>query len=82
MSRRRLPAGCSWWPSSWCRCVEIYVIIQVGQVIGPWWTILLLVADSMLGTWLIRREGGRAWARLRDALESGRMPAGSSPTGR
>lgn len=55
--------------------VEIYVLIQVGQVIGPWWTILLLVADSVFGTWLIRREGARAWAALRTALDSGRMPA-------
>jgi UPF0716 protein FxsA len=55
--------------------VEIYVIIQVGQTIGPWWTILLLVLDSILGTWLVRHEGGRAWRALRDALESGRMPA-------
>jgi UPF0716 protein FxsA len=55
--------------------VEIYVLIQVGQVIGPWWTILLLIADSMLGTWLIRREGRRAWRALRAALDSGRMPA-------
>lgn len=55
--------------------VEIYVLIQVGQVIGAWWTVLLLVADSIFGTWLIRREGGRAWAALRTALQSGRMPA-------
>jgi UPF0716 protein FxsA len=55
--------------------VEIYVIIQVGQVIGPWWTILLLIADSILGSWLIKREGGRAWRALRTALDSGRMPA-------
>ena len=55
--------------------VEIYVLIQVGQVIGPWWTILLLILDSLFGTWLIRREGGRAWLSLRVALESGRMPA-------
>jgi UPF0716 protein FxsA len=55
--------------------VEIYVLIQVGQVIGPWWTILLLILDSLFGTWLIRREGGRAWMALRVALESGRMPA-------
>lgn len=54
---------------------EIYVLIQVGQVIGVWWTILLLVADSVLGTWLIRREGGRAWRALQTALSSGRMPA-------
>jgi UPF0716 protein FxsA len=55
--------------------VEIYVIIQVGQAIGPWWTILLLVLDSILGTWLIRHEGSRAWRALREALDSGRMPA-------
>lgn len=55
--------------------VEIWTIIQVGQVIGAWWTIALLVLDSLLGSWLIKREGGRAWQGLRGALESGRMPA-------
>jgi UPF0716 protein FxsA len=55
--------------------LEIYVIIQVGQVIGPWWTILLLVVDSIFGTWLIRHEGGRAWRALRETLDAGRMPA-------
>jgi UPF0716 protein FxsA len=55
--------------------VEIYVIIQVGQVIGPWWTILLLIADSIFGAWLVKHEGRRAWAALTTALESGRMPA-------
>ncbi len=55
--------------------VEIYVIIQVGQVIGAWWTIALLVADSIFGSWLVKREGGRAWRALRVALGQGRMPA-------
>ncbi|HYF73818.1 MAG TPA: FxsA family protein [Nocardioides sp.] len=55
--------------------LEIYVLVQVGQVIGAWWTILLLVLDSILGTLLIRHEGARAWRALRDAIGSGRMPA-------
>ena len=55
--------------------VEIFVLIQVGQVIGAWWTIALLVADSIFGTWLIKREGARSWAALRDSLQTGRMPA-------
>ncbi|WP_244242296.1 FxsA family protein [Nocardioides seonyuensis] len=55
--------------------IEIWTIIQVGQVIGAWWTVGLLVLDSILGSWLIKREGGRAWQALRRALESGRMPA-------
>ncbi len=54
---------------------EIYVLIQVGQVIGAWWTIVLLVVDSLVGGWLVRREGGRAWRALSTALSSGRMPA-------
>lgn len=54
--------------------VEIYVIIQVGQVIGALWTVLLLVADSVLGAWLIKREGARAWRGLSDELQAGRMP--------
>jgi UPF0716 protein FxsA len=55
--------------------IEIWFLIQVGRVIGPWWTILLLVVDSLIGTWLIRREGGKAWRELRTSIETGRMPA-------
>ena len=54
--------------------LELYVLIQVGQVIGAWWTILLLVADSILGSWLIKREGLRAWRALHDAVGEGRLP--------
>jgi UPF0716 protein FxsA len=54
--------------------VEIYVLIQVGQVIGAWWTVLLLIADSLFGSWLLKREGSRAWRALQAAFESGRMP--------
>lgn len=55
--------------------LEIYVLVQVGQVIGAWWTILLLVVASVIGTWLIRREGARAWRALAESLRTGRMPA-------
>jgi UPF0716 protein FxsA len=55
--------------------LEISALIVVGNLIGPWWTILLLVADSIVGGWLIRREGARAWAALNQALTNGTMPA-------
>ncbi|MFB6723231.1 FxsA family protein [Kribbella sp. NPDC056345] len=54
--------------------VEIYVIIQVGQVIGGWPTVALLVAESAFGAWLIKREGRRAWAALQSSFETGKMP--------
>ncbi len=72
--RRRFPWGLLVAAFILVPLVEIYVIIQIGQVIGAWWTILLLIADSILGSWLIKREGGRAWQALRMALEQGRMP--------
>ncbi|MGN6612614.1 MAG: FxsA family protein [Angustibacter sp.] len=56
--------------------LEILVIIAVGRAVGGWPTFLLLVAESALGAWLVRREGGRAWRALREALSTGRMPAG------
>jgi len=73
--RRRIPLWVAFVLFLVVPLLEIYVLIQVGQVIGPWWTILLLIADSVFGAWLIRREGGRAWRALNSALASGRMPA-------
>ena len=54
--------------------VEIYVIIQIGQVIGGWPTVALLILESALGAWIIKREGRRAWNSLRTAFETGKMP--------
>jgi UPF0716 protein FxsA len=54
---------------------EIYLIVQLGQVIGAWWTILLIIGSGILGSVLVRREGRRAWRALQEALSSGRMPA-------
>jgi UPF0716 protein FxsA len=55
--------------------VEIYVIIQVGQAIGALWTIVLLIADSILGTLLMKSQGRAAWRRFQEALAEGRVPA-------
>ncbi|WP_344607805.1 FxsA family protein [Sporichthya brevicatena] len=54
---------------------EIYVIVQVGQEIGAGWTILLLMGSAVLGSWLIKREGRRAWLALREKVNSGGLPA-------
>jgi UPF0716 protein FxsA len=54
---------------------ELAVLIQVGQAIGLWWTIALLVADAVLGSLLARSQGRIAWRRFNEALQSGRPPA-------
>src|ERR687886_1598015 len=54
---------------------ELAVIIQVGQLIGVWWTIALLIADSVLGSMLMRSQGRAAWRRFNAAVAEGRPPA-------
>jgi len=61
--------------------LEIYVIIQAGVVFGAGWTVLALLAGSMLGGAIIKREGRRAWRALQGALTGelpGRQPADSA----
>jgi UPF0716 protein FxsA len=53
---------------------ELYVILKVGDAIGAVWTILLLAADSVLGSLLLRAQGRSVWRRFNDALAVGRMP--------
>jgi UPF0716 protein FxsA len=54
---------------------ELAVLIQVGQAIGVWWTIALLVADAILGSMLARSQGQAVWRRFNEALQAGRAPA-------
>jgi UPF0716 protein FxsA len=53
---------------------ELFIVLQVGAAIGGWWTAALLVLDSLLGAYLLRVEGRRAWREFRTALEEGRWP--------
>jgi UPF0716 protein FxsA len=54
---------------------ELYVIIQVGQAIGALPTIAILIADSIIGSMLLRAQGRAAWRRFNTAVGEGRMPA-------
>lgn len=54
--------------------VELYVIIQIGSLIGVWPTIALLLADALLGSLLLRHQGRGAWRRFNQALAERRFP--------
>jgi UPF0716 protein FxsA len=54
--------------------VELFVILQVGQAIGVLPTIALLIADSILGSVLMRSQGRTVWRRFNVALADGRVP--------
>ncbi len=53
---------------------ELYVIIQVGQWIGVVPTLILLLADAILGSMLLKRQGRGAWRRFNEALAARRFP--------
>lgn len=53
---------------------ELYVIIKVGELIGVLPTIALLLADALLGSWLLKHEGRGAWRRFNGALAARRFP--------
>ena len=54
--------------------LELYVLIQVGQLIGVLPTIGVLIADAVLGAALLRWQGRKTWAAFRAATEAGRLP--------
>jgi UPF0716 protein FxsA len=54
---------------------ELAVVIQVGQEIGVLWTVALLVADSIVGSVLMRAQGRVAWRRFNEAIAAGKVPA-------
>jgi UPF0716 protein FxsA len=54
--------------------VELYVIVQVAQAIGILETIVLLVVESMVGAWLLKRQGLATYRALRETLARGEVP--------
>jgi UPF0716 protein FxsA len=53
---------------------ELFVIIRVGEWIGVWPTLALLLADALLGSLLLRHQGRGAWRRFNEALAQRRFP--------
>ena len=56
--------------------VELVVFIAVSQWIGLVWAILAGLAFTLLGAFLLKREGVRSWRRFRDSARQG-VPAGN-----
>jgi UPF0716 protein FxsA len=55
--------------------LELYLIFEVvGPAIGTWPTILLLIADSLIGAWLFRSQGRSVWRRFNATIAEGRVP--------
>jgi UPF0716 protein FxsA len=54
--------------------LELYVIVQVAGSLGVLPTLALLLAVSVAGSWLVRREGLGILQRTREMLRQGELP--------
>jgi UPF0716 protein FxsA len=55
--------------------VEIYLLIEIGSIIGAPWTIFFVVFTAALGALLVRRQGLSALHRVQSSVNSGGLPA-------
>jgi UPF0716 protein FxsA len=61
--------------------VELFVLMAIGQRIGPLATILLMIATSALGVWFLRREGPKSWRAFRSSVQERRPPGPAATEG-
>lgn len=54
---------------------EIFLLIQVGGIIGAPWTILLVVLTAVIGVRLLKIQGVSTLMRAQNKMQAGQMPA-------
>ena len=61
--------------------IEIALFIQVGGVIGIWWTLLIVLVTAVAGSFLVRQQGLRELTRLRENFRELNDPTESLASG-
>jgi UPF0716 protein FxsA len=54
--------------------IELYLLIEVGTIIGTLNTLILVIATGFAGAWLARLQGMQTMIRVRSSLQQGIMP--------
>ncbi len=55
--------------------IELYLLIKLGTIIGPFSTLLLVILTGAAGAYLARLQGLEAMFRVRERLQQGEIPA-------
>lgn len=56
--------------------VELAILIKLGEVIGGWETVYIVVATAVLGAHMARAQGASALEAMRRDMSEARMPSG------
>jgi len=54
--------------------IELYVLVQVASAIGVWNAIGLLLLISIIGAWIVKRQGVAMWRRAQLQITAGSVP--------
>lgn len=55
--------------------IELWLLIEVGTVIGAFWTIVLILGTAIIGSQLVRRQGLDVYRRVQEQQKRGEVPA-------
>ena len=56
--------------------IEIYLLIEIGSMLGALTAVLLVILTGFLGAFLARMQGLQTLYRIQESLREGRMPSG------
>ncbi|MCO7224652.1 FxsA family protein [Pleionea sp. CnH1-48] len=54
---------------------ELMILLKVGEMIGFWGTVGLILLTAFIGVQLFRSQGLQTWHRLQSKLNAGEMPS-------
>ncbi len=54
--------------------LELSLLLRIGEWLGTWPTVWLVIVTGVIGAWLARREGVRTWGKVRAETVAGRLP--------
>ncbi|UJL45044.1 FxsA family protein [Virgibacillus sp. NKC19-16] len=54
--------------------LEIGVFIWIGDMIGPWWVVVIIVLTGIIGVMLAKQQGIEVWNRARFSMNNGEAP--------
>jgi UPF0716 protein FxsA len=61
--------------------VELAVFIEVASIIGIWNAVGLLILISLVGAWIVKRQGTATWRRAQVQITAGRTPTREAADG-
>ncbi|WP_101844621.1 FxsA family protein [Halobacillus sp. Marseille-P3879] len=54
--------------------LEIGLLIWAGNLVGPWWVILLIIFTGVLGAWLAKQQGLETLRKVQNSMAHHELP--------